>query len=252
MFDSLHHAFLAFLVALGFASAPQASYQGYGEGEYVLVAPQIAGTLKTISVTRGQHIHKGDALFMLDNTDEAAGRDQAKAALKQAQITYDRDQKQIKTHAVSQATLDNDKSALDQAKATVISAQWRLDQKSVVAPADALVFDTLYRAGEFIPAGQAVLSLLPPANIKARFFVAEPELAAVPVGTMVQIRCNGCATPLAAHVTYVAPQAEYSPPELYNRDNRERLLFMLEATPDSAPERIHPGQPLDIFVGNAP
>ena len=250
MFDSVHHAIVAFLITLGLAHPLPTTYQGYGEGEYVLIAPQIAGTLQILNIERGQQVHKGDALFTLDHTDEAASLDQAKAALKLAHITYARDQTQIKAKAISQAIFDADKSVLDQAKSTVTSAQWRLDQKIVTAPADALVFDTLYRVGEFIPAGQAVASLLPPPNIKARFFVAEPDLAAIPIGTVVQIQCDNCAQPIAAHVTYRSPQAEFSPPQLYNRDNRERLLYMLEATPDSAPERIHPGQPVDVLVGS--
>ena len=110
------------------------------------------------------------------------------------------------------------------------------------------MFDTLYQQGEFVPAGQPVISLLPPANIRAVFSCREPELAFVAARHTVSITFNGAPHPVAAHVTYVAPQAEYSPPELYNRDNRERLLFMIEATPDETPELIHPGQPLDVRV----
>ncbi|MDR3448943.1 MAG: HlyD family efflux transporter periplasmic adaptor subunit [Alphaproteobacteria bacterium] len=317
MLDVLHQAFLSFLVMVGLAQPGPVTYQGYGEGEYVLVAPQIAGNLETLNVARGQQVHKGEALFALDHADETAAldqakaqaehaeatladllkgkrapeietltaqRDQARAALEIAKITFDRDQKQLKAEAISRATLDNDKSALDQAQAhlagteadlatgllstgrddaikaaaadvaaaqaTVTSAQWRLDQKSAAAPGDAFVFDTLYRPGEFIAAGQAVVSLLPALNIRARFFVPEPDLASLPAGTAVQIHCDGCAELIPAHVTYVAPQAEYSPPQLYNRNNRERLLYMLEATPDSSPELIHPGQPVDVTVGD--
>jgi HlyD family secretion protein len=316
MLNSLHHAFLSVLVMLGLAQPSPVTYQGYGEGEYVLVAPQIAGTLERLDVARGQQVHKGDSLFALDHTDEMAAlnqaksqsdhaeatladlvkgkrapemktllaqRDEAAAGLDIAKITYERDQKQIKAQAVSQATLDNDKSALDQAmarlqetdanvatgllstgrddavraaeadvsaaKAATASAQWKLDQKDSAAPSDAFVFDTLYRPGEFIAAGQAVVSLLPASNIKARFFVPEPDLASFPAGKQVQIHCDGCPKLISAHVTYVAPQAEYSPPELYNRDNRERLLYMLEATPDSSPELLHPGQPVDVSGG---
>ena len=315
MFAKIHSAFTALLVMLGLAHPGAVTYQGYGEGEYVMVAPQIAGTLETLKVERGQTVHKGDLLFTIEHADETAAleqakaqadaaqsmfadllkgkrpteidtltaqRDQASAALNIATINYNRDQQQFKVKAVSQAVLDADKATLDQARAhlaeteadvstgklstgrddairaaeagvaadtaAVASAQCRLDQKTLTAPADAFVFDTLYRPGEFIAAGQPVVSLLPGPNIRARFFVPEPQLASVPAGTAVKIHCDGCPALISAHVTYVSPQAEYSPPELYNRDNRDRLLYMLEATPDETPELLHPGQPVDVTV----
>ena len=211
-----------------------------------------------------------------------AERDQANAAMQIAAINYDRDQKQIKVEAISQAALDADKSAYDQARAhyaettaalttsrlttgrfdairaaqsdvaaaeaALAVAQWKLDQKKLVAPADAFVFDTLYRPGEFIKDGQPVVSLLPPPNIRVRFFVAATQLSSVPIGSEVKIEGSSTTDFIPAHVTYIAPQAEYAPPELYNRDNREKLLFMLEATPDVTPERIHPGLPVDVLV----
>jgi HlyD family secretion protein len=303
MLDFLRAIFLGILAFFGLAHPGQTFYQGYGEGEYVLVAPQIAGTLEVLSVERGTYIHKGDVLFSLEHASEQdaidradatltdllkakrqpeldtliAQRAQAIAALRIAEINFDRDQKQIKVQAISQATFDADKATLDQAharlteteaalatgnlpvgrddairaaQADVSAAQWKLDQKKRVAPDDAFVFDTLYRPGEFIKDGQPVVSLLPAANIKVRFFVPATKLAALPIGGKVMIDDNSGQQPLAAHITYISPQAEYSPPELYNRDNREKLLFMLEAKPDTTPERIHPGLPVDVIVNS--
>jgi len=314
MFDSVHALVFGFLASLGLASPP--AYQGYGEGDYVLIAPQIGGQIETLDVVRGKTVHKGDPLFTLEHASEQAAvdqakaqmerdeatladllkakrqpeidallaaRDQAAAALRIADITYARDLKQIKAQAISQATLDADHAAQDQAsaklaeanaalesgklssgrddailaaqaeiaaaKAALAQSQWKLDQKKAVAPTDAFVFDTIYRAGEYVKDGQPVISLLPPANIKVRFFVSGTALPTITLGTPVSIKTVGSKDAIAAHVTYIAPQAEYAPPELYNRDNRDKLLFMLEATPDTAPERIHPGLPVDVVVG---
>ena len=116
---SLHGFFLSLLAALGFGHAT-ATYQGYGEGDYVLVASQIAGNLETLNIARGNNVHKGDALFTLDHADEQAALDQAKAqedqsrqALDLTRLTFARDQKQIKIAAISPQTFDADKSALD-------------------------------------------------------------------------------------------------------------------------------------------
>ena len=248
MSGSLHAFVFSVLSALGLAQPDAAVYQGYGEGEYVLVAPQIGGTLQAVTVARGAVVHKGDPLFTLDHSFEQAVVDETRAAADFTDTTYARDLKQIKMKAISQATLDADKATLDQAHARLAQAMWKLDQKTLTAPADALVFDTIYRSGEYINAGQAVVSLLPAANIRARFFVPGTALPSLKAGMPVKIIETGNDDPIAAHITFIAPQAEYTPPTLYNRDNRAKLLYMLEATPDATPERIHPGQPVDVSV----
>jgi HlyD family secretion protein len=137
-------------------------------------------------------------------------------------------------------------------QAALAQAQWKLDQKTLVAPAAALVADTYFNPGEMISAGQAVVSLLPPGNIKVRFFVPQEALAKFPIGTAVRIRCDGCASEIPATVRFVSPQAEYTPPVLYNRENRNKIVFMLEARPTERPESLRPGQPVDVVLAGAP
>ncbi len=126
-------------------------------------------------------------------------------------------------------------------------AEWAVQQRTQTAPAAALVHDTLYREGEQVPAGAAVVSLLPPGNLKVRFFVPEPDLAAVRPGAPVHVTVSGRPAPLDARIAYVSPRPEYTPPVLYNRDNRAKLVFMVEAAvaPAVAAE-LHPGQPASV------
>jgi len=126
-------------------------------------------------------------------------------------------------------------------------AAWAVDQKRQSAPVAAVVDDTLYRPGEWVAAGRPVVSLLPPGNLKIRFFVPEPELASIRVGDSVRISCDGAPEGLTATIRYVSPQAEFTPPVIYSRENRAKLVFMVEAhfEPDSEP-RLHPGQPVDV------
>lgn len=135
-------------------------------------------------------------------------------------------------------------------------SQWREAQKQQAAPMEALVSEVFFRAGEFIPAGQAVLSLLPPPNMKARFFVPESELAKVALGQSVWLSCDGCPAPIVAHISRIATQVEYTPPVIYSNAQRSKLMFMVEARPDPADAlRLHPGQPLDVQTaprGQAP
>ena len=135
------------------------------------------------------------------------------------------------------------------AQAALDRAGWAVAQKSQSAPRAALVFDTLFREGEFIPAGTPVVSLLPPENIKVRFFVPEADFAALKAGGLVKIALTGRAAPLEAHISYLSPKPEYTPPVLYNRENRSKLVFMVEAVFDPAAARdLHPGQPVDVTV----
>jgi HlyD family secretion protein len=134
------------------------------------------------------------------------------------------------------------------AQATVDHAGWGVAQKSQLAPRAALVYDTLFREGEFVSAGQPIVSLLPPENIKVRFFVPEVELAGLKAGATVKVTISGQPT-LEGHISYLSPQPEYTPPVLYNRENRSKLVFMIEATFDPAAARdLHPGQPVDVIL----
>lgn len=124
-------------------------------------------------------------------------------------------------------------------------ADWNVDQKSQSAPHAALVYDTLYREGEFVGAGSPIVSLLPPENLKVRFFVPEEEFATLEAGQAVKVNVAG--RDLTAHISYLSPQPEYTPPVLYNRENRAKLVFMVEALFDPAVARdLHPGQPVDV------
>jgi HlyD family secretion protein len=126
-------------------------------------------------------------------------------------------------------------------------AQWSVDQKAQAARGPALVYDTLYREGEYVAAGSPVVALLPPANIKVRFFVAESDFARLKAGDRVSVGIQGLPSPLAATISYLSPQPEYTPPVLYNRDNRSKLVYMIEAVfaPGAAAD-LHPGQPVDV------
>jgi HlyD family secretion protein len=132
------------------------------------------------------------------------------------------------------------------ALAAQTQAEWAVTQKTVAAPVAALVYDTLFRPGEFVAAGQPVVSLLPPENIKVRFFVPETTLAALKPGGRVRVNLDG-RPPLDAVISFVSPQAEYTPPVLYNRENRAKLVFLIEAVfrPEDARD-LHPGQPVDV------
>lgn len=136
---------------------------------------------------------------------------------------------------------------VDSADAQLAQADWKLAQKSIKAPLAAEVADVLYREGELVAAGAPVVSLLAPEHLRARFFVPEAQLGALRLGQAVQLRCDGCGAAIAATISFIAPEAEFTSPLIYSKENRATLVFMVEARP--APGRaagMHPGQPLEV------
>ncbi|HEV8201998.1 MAG TPA: HlyD family efflux transporter periplasmic adaptor subunit [Candidatus Polarisedimenticolia bacterium] len=206
--------------------------------------------------------------------------DQAVAAEKQSAAALERDQAQFDVGGISRAALDESQAKHDvnaarvrelqgqvevarlparteqiraqsadaeAARAALAEARWRLDQKHVVATLGGLVFDTLFREGEWVPAGAPVIRLLPSANVKVRFYVPEPLTARYPLGQAIEVRCDGCAAPVQASVSYASVQPEYTPPVIYSDENRSKLVFLYEARPkDGAAASLRPGQPVEV------
>jgi len=178
----------------------------------------------------------------LDDARTAVARDRARVAEMRAQLATANLPARADEIRAAEAEVAAARAALDQ-------ADWRLGQKAQRAPQDALVQDTLFVLGEWVPAGAPVVSLLPPGNIKVRFFVPEKQLGAVRIGQPVQMTCDGCGAPIPGAVTYVAPQAEFTPPVIYSRERREKLVFLAEARPAAADAtRLHPGQPVEVTL----
>ena len=303
-------ALLAFALA-GCEKPANDSWQGYIEGEFVLLASPYAGQLQKLYVHRGDKIEAGKPLFALEQESERAARTeaeqrlnaaaarlenlqaarrpaeidalraevtQAKAALALSSSQLAQQQKLFKEGFIAQARLDEAQAARARdaaraaeaeaqlrsalqpvgreaerraaegdaagAQAALAQAALRLEQKSVAAPVSGMVQDTFFVEGEWVPAGRPVVSLLPPGNVKARFYVPETVLGSIQPGRPLEIRCDGCPAPLAAKVSFVSTQAEYTPPVLYSKESRAKLLFLVEARLEGA--GLRPGQPVDV------
>jgi HlyD family secretion protein len=138
-------------------------------------------------------------------------------------------------------------AAVEAAQAALAQAKWRLAQRSVVAPAAGVIADVLVRPGETLAAGSPVVSLLPPENIFVRFFVPEPELVRLRVGDHVSLACDGCAKGMIGTVSFISPQAEYTPPFIYSESTSSKFVFLAQATPTpSEATRLNPGEPVTV------
>lgn len=179
----------------------------------------------------------------------AARLDEARTAVERTQAQVRELQAQLRVARLG-ARADEIAGAQQQlqaAHAQLEQVQWTLSQKTRRVPVASRVDDTLYREGEYVPAGSPVVSLLPPANIKARFFVPQAQLGRFQLGQPVSLHCDGCAAPVNARISFIANAPEFTSPLIYSRESRAALVFMIEARPQ--PEQatiLHPGQPLEV------
>ena len=135
------------------------------------------------------------------------------------------------------------------AREVVAQSAWRLAQRAVAAPASGLVHDTYYVVGDWVPAGSPVASVLPPGNVKVRFYVAQTALGRLKRGQTLTVTCDGCAAPIAATIVFIADRAEFTPPVLYSKENQSKLVYLVEAKPAPADAaKLHPGQPVDVTL----
>ncbi len=237
-------------------------FQGYVEGEYVYVASPLSGTLQNLAVARGDQVETGQWLFQLERRSEAdAARQasnnlaQAKANLALSEAEYARreqlrgDQGVISAEELDQARAqrDGDQAQVAAQTAALAKANWSFEQKEQFAPTNAFVQDTLYRVGEWVAAGSPVVQLLPPDNLKVRFFVPETVLPKIKPGQTVRVTFDGGQRDYSATVNYISTQAEFTPPVLYSQQNRAKLVYMIEAkfSPADA-ANLRPGQPVDV------
>ena len=148
-----------------------------------------------------------------------------------------------------QDEISKQRSMVAAAKLERDKALWDVQQTTIVSPVNAKVFDIIYRAGERPSAGKPIISLLPPENIKVRFFIPEAKLGKFKIGSKVKLICDGCAEPIAGVINYISPEAEFTPPVIYSTKRREKLIFMAEAIPAlQQAGRMKIGQPFDVEI----
>jgi HlyD family secretion protein len=169
------------------------------------------------------------------------------AAVANAKVTWDRAQELLKKAVGSQKVFDDAEAALRTAEARLNSARTRLDRRRVVSPVSGSVQEIYFRVGEMVQAGRPIVSLLPPENVRVRFFVPQAVLPQVHIGDRISVNCDGCAQNLVARVNFVSAQAEFTPPIIYSQEERARLVFRIEALPER-PVDMRVGQPVSIAL----
>ncbi len=239
------------------------SLPGYIEGEYTYISSGVAGTLFNIYVQRGETVKKNDLLYALDPQPETANVEMTKANIvyQEAQVAFakirlTRESNLLKKNATSQEEYDQAQTDLESKlgllaanRAQLTQSEWSLSQKTVYAPEAGFIFDTYYYVGEKVEANHPVLSLLVPKDIIVRFYVPEEKLSQIKLGQKISFDCDNCKGRTVATIDYISPEAEYTPPVIYSKDTRYKLVYLVRASmPENIAKNFHPGQPIDVYL----
>ncbi|MGE3149540.1 MAG: HlyD family secretion protein [Pseudorhodoplanes sp.] len=231
------------LAACGKESEPR--YQGWIEADLVFVGPDENGRVEQLAVREGDRVETGAPLFVLDSDLQKADVMQNEATVTNAQQALDRARALLSTSAGTQRTVDDAEAALRTAQARLNSAQTRLARRRITSSVAGYVQQIYFRPGEVVNAGKPILSLLPPGNMKVRFYVPQAMLPKIAIGQTVNVNCDGCENGLVAKVSFIAENVEFTPPVIYSLEERAKLVFLIEARPEK-PDKLRVGQPVTV------
>ena len=222
-------------------------YQGWVEADMIFVSPDEYGRVTKLNVREGGEVKAGQPLYSVDDDMQQADLNQNKATLANAQQIYDRAASLSKTGSGTQANLDAAVSALRVAEARVVTSQTRLARRNGYAPVNGTVQQIYFREGETVPPQRPVLSIMPPGNMKLRFYVPETDLPKLAIGDEVRVTCDNCSADLTAKIYFISTMAEYTPPVIYSLDERNKLVYLIQARP-SRPDALRVGQPISVYL----
>jgi HlyD family secretion protein len=223
------------------------TFQGWIEGDLIFVSPDEQGRIENMNVREGDAVENGRLLFALDSDLQRADLAVAEAAFANAKQAFERAQVLLKSGSGTQSNFEVTQAAAREAEARLIAAQTRVNRRKGLSPVSGIVQQVYYRPGETVQPAKPIVALLPPGNIKVRFFVPEPLLARIAIGDKLHVTCDGCASDLAAAITFIARSAEFTPPVIYSLEERSKLVFLVEARPER-PESLRVGQPVSVTV----
>jgi HlyD family secretion protein len=237
----------AALALAGCDNSNDRTLQGWVEAELVFVSPDEQGRVEILKVREGDHVKKGDLLFTVDDDLQKADVVVRNTAVVNAQQSFDRAKELLRSAAGTQKTYDDAEAALRQSKANLDWAQTRLARRNAHSPGEGTIEQIYYRPGETVPAGRPVVALLPPGNLKIRFFAPQSVLPELKYGDVVGVSCDGCDKGLTAKISFIARSAEFTPPVIYSMEERAKLVFLIEARPEN-PEKFRVGQPVTVTL----
>ncbi|MCX7338161.1 MAG: HlyD family efflux transporter periplasmic adaptor subunit [Alphaproteobacteria bacterium] len=218
------------------------TYYGYVEGVFIRVSSPVGGILETLKVKEGDHVDKNAPLALLEKANEDASEGEilyhikeeesklafAQEVLKRREILSRNKQDSVENYQDAKASAEGSQARLEALRYSLKKARWVLSMKSINAPCASKVIQKHFNEGEYVAPGSPVLTLFPKDSLKVKFFVSLSNLPHIQYGSVVEISCSGYSTPLKGAVSFISPEAEYTPPVLYTTKEREKMVFMVE------------------------
>jgi HlyD family secretion protein len=238
---------LAVLALAGCSRSDENLLQGWVEADFIFVSPDEQGRVEDMKVREGDHVDANMLLFTLDSDLQRADLGVAEAAYTAATLNFERAQNLLKANAGTQKAFDDAQATYRDTQARLNAARTRLERRRGFSPVTGTVHQIYYRPGETVPTGKPVIALLPPGNIKMRFFVPETLLPRIGIGDRVEVNCDGCGAPIEAHISFISRNAEFTPPVIYSTEERNKLVYLVEARTDNVAS-LRVGQPIDVRI----
>jgi HlyD family secretion protein len=244
---ALRASLVGLIVLAGCTNNSEPTYQGWIEADLVFVSPDEAGRIETQPVREGDRVEARALLFTLDDDLQRSELAEREAALENAKAAYNRASTLLKSAAGTQKALEDAEASLRSTQARLNSSQTKLARRKAFSPVAGTVQQIYFRVGELVAAGRPVIAILPPGNMKVRFFVNETMLPKIALDDTINIRCDGCPDGLTARVSFIARTAEFTPPVIFSLEERNKLVFMVEALPEK-PDSLRVGQPVTVTL----
>jgi HlyD family secretion protein len=225
--------------------------QGQRPPEIAVIEAQIAEAKASLESAR-KEFERQEALFNNRVISEAR-LDQAREAMSvaEARVIAAERQRDVAEMPARTPEIEAGERAVEAAEAALKQAETRLQKHRVPAPVEGRIEDVHYEEGEVAQAGAPVLSLLPHTRRKVVFFVPGAARPSLRIGSEIAIACDGCPDGLSAPVTFLGSEAEFTPPVIFSRETRGKLVFRAEAALSGEAAELPLGQPVDVSPAGA-
>ena len=195
------------------------------------------------TLTRTQDLTRRGVATQAQLDDATTQLELAQAAIGQASANLAVGKLPARPEAIKAA-----ENAVKVAEHQLGQAQWRRSQRTIAAPAPGRITDVIRNPGDLAGPSAPVLSMLPDGAVKLTVYVPEADFSSVRIGSLLSVNCDGCTPDLKARVSYVSPDPEFTPPVIYSLENRQKLVYLVEARPVDPVSVLQPGQIVDVAL----
>jgi HlyD family secretion protein len=197
-----------------------------------------------------KRVYDREAALAARGINAKADLDQASTSLQQAEAMVNQASANLAVARLPARPMEIDAAdaQVKQAEAQLAEARWQLDHRRLTLGAQGVVDDVIRREGEVAGPSQPVISVLPDGAVKIRLYASERSISSLKLGTDLTLRCDGCSKDVRARISYISDSPEFTPPVIYSLENRQKLVYLIEARPVGDQPLLKPGQIVDAVL----